>query len=163
MFLEREPHVLLHLLQAVVVRVDEVKGQRAGQRATASTRGHAEEPAANGEKIPSHNTERSPQSRHVLLTATHRDKNERLEMGKETKTASYRDTTSSAENQTWLAADLSEVETAQRWDRSTDLQPQNCMFSKSMIFEKESKGQKHEASLDQPASVKPELELQEWL
>lgn len=29
--LEGQPHVLLHLLQAVIVRVDEVKGQRHGE------------------------------------------------------------------------------------------------------------------------------------
>lgn len=45
MFLEREPHVLLHLLHAVVVGVDEVKGQWAGQWAAASAWGHTEEPA----------------------------------------------------------------------------------------------------------------------
>lgn len=45
MFLERETHVLLHLLQAVIVGVDEVKGQRASQRATPSAGRHTEEPA----------------------------------------------------------------------------------------------------------------------
>lgn len=31
--LEGQPHVLLHLLQAMIIRVDEVKGQRLGERA----------------------------------------------------------------------------------------------------------------------------------
>lgn len=38
--------MLLHLLHAVVVRVDEVKGQRASQWATASAWGNAEKPAS---------------------------------------------------------------------------------------------------------------------
>lgn len=50
MFLQREPHVLLHLLHAVVVRVDEVKGQRASQWTTASAWGHAEKPATRTQK-----------------------------------------------------------------------------------------------------------------
>lgn len=46
-FLERQPHVLLHLLQAVVVGVNEVKGQRTGEWTASSARGHAEEPATH--------------------------------------------------------------------------------------------------------------------
>lgn len=54
MFLERETHVLLHLLQAVIVGVDEVKGQRASQWATPSAGRHTEEPATHktGTKTP---------------------------------------------------------------------------------------------------------------
>lgn len=44
-FFEREPHVLLHLLQAVIVSVDQVKGQRASERATAPAWRHSEKPA----------------------------------------------------------------------------------------------------------------------
>lgn len=37
--------MLLHLLQAMVVGVNEVKGQRSSERATSSAWGHAEKPA----------------------------------------------------------------------------------------------------------------------
>lgn len=47
MFLERETHVLLHLLQAVIVGVDEVKGQRTSQWTTPSARRHTEKPATH--------------------------------------------------------------------------------------------------------------------
>lgn len=37
--------MLLHLLQAMIVGVNEVKGQRSSERATSSTWGHAKKPA----------------------------------------------------------------------------------------------------------------------
>lgn len=61
MSLEREPHVLLHLLQAVVVCVDEVKGQSASQRAASSPWGDPQKPAymisvhSTGENVFCHN------------------------------------------------------------------------------------------------------------
>lgn len=42
--------MLFHLLHAVIVGVDEVKGQRAGQWTTPSAGGHAEKPATHTNK-----------------------------------------------------------------------------------------------------------------
>lgn len=50
-FPQRQAHVLLHLLQAVVVRVDEVKGQRARQRTAPSSWGDPQKPAGGGEVL----------------------------------------------------------------------------------------------------------------
>lgn len=43
--------MLLHLLQAVVVRVDEVEGQRARQRTAASSWGDPQKPAGGSEVL----------------------------------------------------------------------------------------------------------------
>lgn len=51
MFPQRQAHVLLHLLQAVVVRVDEVKGQRARQRTAPSSWGDPQKPAGGSEAL----------------------------------------------------------------------------------------------------------------
>lgn len=48
-FPQRQAHVLLHLLQAVVVRVNEVKGQGARQRTAPSSWGDPQKPAGGSE------------------------------------------------------------------------------------------------------------------
>lgn len=46
---QRQAHVLLHLLQAVIVGVDEVKRQRSGQRAASSSWRDTQKPAHTGQ------------------------------------------------------------------------------------------------------------------
>lgn len=47
---QRQAHVLLHLLQAVVVRVDEVKGQRSRQGTAPPPRRDPQQPAGEGQR-----------------------------------------------------------------------------------------------------------------
>lgn len=48
---QRQAHVLLHLLQAVVVRVDEVEGQGARQGTAPPSRGDPQKPAGGSELL----------------------------------------------------------------------------------------------------------------